>query len=318
LGGRFRELTATLGMSDTAVGQSAQFVITGDGKSLVTVTTRPGAARAVKVDLTGVAGPIGLVGGLLYYIGVVDAREYFGYFGVDYGLLGFSTADYISRSADAILPSSVVAVSAIMTLFFLQVLARRFPRLLRVGLGGPWVRRGLLVVAAITLAVGAVGFATTSGGAGWRLAFPVLIMVAVLLIESVGSTTDRPGSPAPARRLTVAVTVMLVGLVLIAGNSGQRARERAATDRALPAVVVFSEKDLAISGSGVAALKLTVVGGQYNFQYSGLRLLGRGNGGVLLLPDGWRPRDGNAILLREDATMRVDFTSPSAGGEGDY
>jgi hypothetical protein len=66
LGGRFRELTATLGMSDTAVGQSAQFVITGDGKSLVTVTTRPGAARAVKVDLTGVAGPIGLVGGLLY------------------------------------------------------------------------------------------------------------------------------------------------------------------------------------------------------------------------------------------------------------
>jgi hypothetical protein len=25
----------------------------------------------------------------------------------------------------------------------------------------------------------------------------------------------------------------------------------------------------------------------------------------------------NAILLREEATMRVDFTSPSAGAEGD-
>ncbi|NMO52314.1 hypothetical protein HH310_14040 [Actinoplanes sp. TBRC 11911] len=282
-------------------------------------TETPTPVKSLVDFLTSVAGPIGLVGGLLYYIGVVDAREYFGYFGVDYGLLGFSTADYISRSADAILPSSVVAVAAIMTLFFLQVLARQFPRLLRLGRGGPWMRRGLLVVAAVTLAVGAVGFATTSADAAWRLAFPVLIMVAVLLIESVGSRTDKPHAGlAAARRLTVAVTVMLVGLVLIAGNSGERAQQRAAADAhaaaVLPAVVVFSEKDLAISGSGVEALKLTVVGGQYNFRYSGLRLLGRGNSGVLLLPAGWRADAGNAILLREDASMRIDFTSPAAGG----
>ncbi|NMO52313.1 hypothetical protein HH310_14035 [Actinoplanes sp. TBRC 11911] len=55
VGGQFRELTATLGMSDTAVAKTAQFVISGDGKSLVTVTARPGASRAVKLDLAGVS-----------------------------------------------------------------------------------------------------------------------------------------------------------------------------------------------------------------------------------------------------------------------
>ena len=284
----------------------------------------PGQQGPIKslVDfLASVAGPLGLIGALLYYIGVVDAREYFSYFGVDYALLGFSTVEYVSRSADVIIPTSIVAVSAIMTLFFVHVLARQFPRLLRLGGAGRWVRRGLPVVAALTLLVGAVGFAATSGGSGWRLAFPISIMVSVLLIESIGTTADQLGDGAtrkngtsglvPARRLTVAVTIILVGLVLISSNSGDRARARAAKDGTamvtLPAVAVFSEKDLAITGSGVVALRQSVVGGQYNFRYTGLRVLGRGNYGVLLVPDGWRPGQGNTILLRQDSSIRFDF-----------
>jgi hypothetical protein len=113
------------------------------------------------------------------------------------------------------------------------------------------------------------------------------------------------------RRIAVVITLLLVTLLIVAGNAADRAQARAAdvgdNIASLPAVAVYSSQDMAITGNGVEARRLTVADGRFRFRYSGLRLLAVGDESIVLIPERWQPSTGNVILLHRNSDFRLDF-----------
>ncbi|MFJ7067930.1 hypothetical protein, partial [Streptomyces sp. NPDC101115] len=72
-----------------------------------------------------VAAPTGLVTGLLYYFGYFHAYWFFAYFRVNSTVLGFSTADYLMRSLDALWVPLTVAATLGVAVFWGYDLGRR-------------------------------------------------------------------------------------------------------------------------------------------------------------------------------------------------
>ncbi|MFD9800170.1 hypothetical protein [Streptomyces sp. NPDC059071] len=104
--------------------------------------------------LGAVAAPTGLVTGLLYYFGYFHAYWFFAYFRVNSTVLGFSTADYLMRSLDALWVPLTVAATLGVAVFWGYDLGRR-----RLGpLMGPVARRRA------TAALAAIGFLLLAGG----------------------------------------------------------------------------------------------------------------------------------------------------------
>jgi hypothetical protein len=64
--------------------------------------------------VTRVLAPAGLLTAVLYYFGYVREQALFAYFGVDLGSVGFSTTDYLVRSAGTVfLPLATVLVAGV-------------------------------------------------------------------------------------------------------------------------------------------------------------------------------------------------------------
>ena len=93
-------------------------------------------------------------------------------------------------------------------------------------------------------------------------------------------------------------------------SSGQEAAESIESDlSSQPSVVLFSEQQLAISGTGVAVSEITQSDSKFKFQYNGLRLLIKAPGRYLLIPNQWRRGYDSVIIIPEDDAMRIDIRS---------
>jgi hypothetical protein len=84
--------------------------------------------------------------------------------------------------------------------------------------------------------------------------------------------------------------------------------------QSLPGVVIYSEKDLQISASGVGVTRLGGDATAYSFRYDGLRLLERSDGRLFLLPAGWRIDRGTMVIIPDDGRVRVEYTHGMASG----
>ncbi|WP_370409416.1 hypothetical protein [Streptomyces fradiae] len=113
-----------------------------------------GGAGRLATLVGAIAAPTSLVTALLYYFGYWHAYWFFAYFRVHSTLLGFSTADYLMRSLDALwVPLTVTATLGVAGFWGYDLARRRLGPLL-----GPVARRRA------TAALATAGFLLTVGG----------------------------------------------------------------------------------------------------------------------------------------------------------
>jgi hypothetical protein len=281
--------------------------------------------RTVLELLALVATPTTLLIALAFYFGWKLTESRAAYFGIDYSTLGFSTQDYLLRSADAlyvplggIVVAGLVALAAHMFVSDCLTHGRRLQLLHR-------------LVPAMA-AIGAVLFVTGAYGVFRQLPFEIHYLFVplspgfgIVLLAYAGYVHDRLASldsaaSATGPRLSPgSVGIVLISLFVVlslfwatslyATALGRGRAERLAVDlSSRPGVVVYSEEQLGLSGPGVIEEALAETSSVFGFRYGGLRLLIRTDDKYFLLPDGWTRSIGTVIVLPDAAGLRFEFT----------
>ena len=283
----------------------------------------PSARRAL--ELVGlVVAPTTLVTALAYYFGWVLTNSRARYFGIDASALGYSTQDYLLRSADALfVPLGAVIVLALAMVSLHAVVARamedeparqRLRVAARAAIGGGGLLFAFGVVAVFEPVAFSPHYLFASASPGVGIA---LVAYGVHLLERARAA-DVTGSPPLADATTRRAAVALVALLIVlsgfwtaskyADALGRgRAQSLAAGLGVQPTVTVFSPRRLHIDAPGVTERRLTGRDGAYRYRYAGLRMLVRSNGKYFLVPDGWRRGLSTAIVLADSADYRFEF-----------
>lgn len=273
-----------------------------------------------------VVAPTTLFTAVLFYFGWVYTASRALYFGIDPSTLGYSTQDYILRSADPV---------------FLPVTA-----LLIVGLGVVWLHASLWRWITTARDTGAVRFAgpalvaagvalVANGVAGvvdHPLVGPRNIVTPASLGAGVGLVAygvcvrrrwsgcspggaDRPESPRwlPSVSSTLVILILIATLFAAVGDwadgiGRQRAILLAHRIPDLPGVVVYSPQRLQVDAAGVRVETVGDADSAYRFRYSGLKLLIRSGGKYFLIPARWNRTDGVTLVLPDRDNLRFEFT----------
>lgn len=263
---------------------------------------------------------------LAFYFGVVRTNTLVGYFGVDGGVLGLSSRDYVLRSADALfVPLGILAMVALAALCVHAV-------------AGGWLRHGTHeeLLRGLASAVLPVGLALLALGV-WSMfhalpdrvpfllppiSFGLGILVSFYCLALRFRLGFDPDGRHEQRALSTAMVVLvgfLVGLSVFWGMKlyaeavGRgRAEEIAAQLPRRAGVVLFSKDRLDLAGDGVEEATIGDASSRFHFRYSGLRLLLYTNRRFLLVPESWSPTRGSVFLLTEDDSVRLQFNRGAA------
>jgi len=284
----------------------------------------PNPRRAL--ELIGlVVAPTTVVTALAYYFGWVLTNSRASYFGIDASALGYSTQDYLLRSADALfVPLGSVFVLALGAVW-LHAFALR--QLLE-----PAARARLRIAAWGAVAVGGGLFALGAFAVFRPLSFSphylfrsaspgigiVLLAYGLHLLDRIGAAErGRPRTTETAASVRATALALVALLVVLSGfwTASQyadalgrgRAQRLAASLHLQPHVTVYAPKRLALDTGGVAEERLAGDDGAYRYRYSGLRLLVRSAGKYFVVPDGWTRRNGTAIVIADSPDYRFEF-----------
>ncbi len=262
---------------------------------------------------------------LLLYFGRLHLTGLTQYFGLQYSVLDLSSQDYLVRSADGlVLPAVIAACVVLLALWGNQILTR--------ALGSGARQKALLVVIPVAATLGsslialalldAFGvdiFGSFGEGRGLSLALGApLLVYSVRLIRFYLPAYHRgrqrgavSGSVLLAEWVAVLVLVSVglfwaIGTYAVGVGTG-RAEQLQAMLPTMPDTVVFSDKDLDLDQPGVRAQPCTRPDHAYGFRYDGLRFVLQSSNQYLLLPAGWTPDAGAAILLPRRDGIRLEF-----------
>jgi hypothetical protein len=274
------------------------------------------AGRVFRVVATVIA-PTTLLTSLMFYLGTQHAFWFFQYFGVNYTILDLTAADFLQRAVDGLfVPLLLVAVAVSMAIWVHRIVGRRL---------GRWAgRRGRQVASAVCALLGVLGLAVAAVGVrspgtfAGLLALPGLVLVAGALLlvaashgwRSIGS---RPVSAAGlAIEWAAAFVVVGVGLFWAAGDySAAVGTSRGAQLQALlptwPSAVVYSTDPLFLPPDAAQSVTCTASEEGFRYRYQGLRLVFASSSQYVLLPGGWRPGAGAAVLLPRGDSVRLEF-----------
>jgi hypothetical protein len=132
----------------------------------------------------------------------------------------------------------------------------------------------------------------------------------------VGRRHREDAAPGWAQATEWAIVFALVGISLFtaatdyAAAVGQaRAGIYVAQLPSQPAVVLYSKDSLGITQPGVTQTRCRDPKAAYQFRYDGLTLMLESGGKYVLIPLGWTPRDGVAIVLADSDALRLEFYS---------
>lgn len=281
--------------------------------------------RALVSILGAVAAPPALVVALAYYFAVKRQETLALHFGIDTSVLGYSSQDYLLRGGDTLfLVLLFASLTGLAAIAGHVALTRHAEATWPVGrLRATSVT--LEVAGAVLLVVGLVAVfeplpvndlvRSLSFGVGMALLAYGVYFGARVRGGGFFHRADRHEFDA-----LLVTSLALVGVVVFlsvfwatkdlaqALGRGQ-ARDLERSLAALPGAIVYSERRLSLPGVSETALD----GGGYRFRYTGLRLLVRSAGKYFLIPEAWSRADGAVVVLRDDASMRFEFTRGSGG-----
>jgi hypothetical protein len=270
-----------------------------------------------------VVAPVTVLTAVLFYFGYVREQALFAYFGVDLGSVGFSTTDYLVRSAGTLfVPLATVLVTAVAAVAAHLLLVYALSRVDRRWRRAAWLALGVIAVA--LLLIGVVGLRRRADPGHSPLAAPVALGGGILLLQYVvDAATPNEDPPAPLPSVVATTRTLRQGLtlalVLVAGfwataNVAQQRGLDAARAIELslpiqPQAVVYSRDRLQITGPGIAVTELDARRAAFTFRYNGLRTLVHAGGRWFLLPVGWTHDNGATVILLPDASegIRVDL-----------
>lgn len=279
--------------------------------------------RVLKIFSTVVA-PTTLLTALLLYFGRMHATGLFRYLGVQYSVLDLSAQDYLVRSADGMIPPLVVVAGAtVIALWIREVLVRTVPqdsrRRLQLVLCPVLAVTGLVLVGlaiADTVRNGQV-FPDFPEARGLGLSIGALLLAyAARLIRSLLPAPRSPGAVAMMTEWAAVFALVSIGLFWAVGTYAvgvgeMRGRQLGAAPPDLYAVTLYSEKSLSLTAPGVTETPCQNPDAAFRFRYDGLRMVVQSGGQYLLLPSGWSPETGAALLIPRGSGVRLEF-----GGDG--
>jgi uncharacterized membrane protein YidH (DUF202 family) len=269
-----------------------------------------------------VLAPAGVITAVLYYFGFLREQALFARFGVDLGSVGFSTTDYLVRSAGTLFVPLIVvllgAVAAVLAHHTLDYVTTRLtPERRRV------VSLGLVAVAVLLLVAGVVGVQQRGDPAVGSLAGPVALGGGAILLQYAVDNAGPGTMPAGVSsaltgtrtvRHAATVALVLVSIFWATANLAQRRGVEAAKaiEKSLPVqaqAVVYSKERLQITGRGVEVATLDPSDARYRYRYNGLRMLLHSGDRWFLLPVGWTSESGDTVVLLPDDSpdIRVDL-----------
>jgi hypothetical protein len=268
--------------------------------------------------------PAGLLTAMLYYFGYVREQALFSHFGIDLGILGFSTTDYLVRSTSTVFfPLAAVLVIGVAAVAVHHLLVYLLSRL---GDRRRWVVWVVLAVIAVVLLVaGVVGLQRRANPAIGPLFAPVALASGAVLLQYTADMAQLH-QPTPAQLPTVLASTqkvrrgLLAALALVAvfWVTTTVAQQRGvATANAIeisllvrPQAVVYSRARLQITGPGVTLSELDAADAAFAYRYSGLRPLIHAGGRWFLLPAGWTHDNGATVIVLPDSVndVRVDLS----------
>ena len=265
--------------------------------------------------------PVTLITALLFYFGWAKVAREAGALGASDTVFAYSTSDYLLRSVDALyFPLMVLTALALVALLVHQSLQRS----IRSGPPG-WLRRaGTVVLLAGLLLVGlgllyrAVGY--RAGNDVLDIAGPLALGTGPLLIaygawmRAQASPGTSPAVPTWERAVAAGLLLAMVALSLFwavgnyAGIRGLQAAELVAGNyRALPHVVVYSAKDLALQPD-VVTIRVGGQGAAYQYRSSGLHLLDHVSGTWFLMPENWDTTH-RLVMLQDSDDLRFELAA---------
>jgi hypothetical protein len=280
-------------------------------------TALVGDARKLLGLLGAVVAPATLVTALAYYFGWRRERAFASYFGIDPSVLGFSSADYVLRSVDALfVPVGAILLAALTCIALNAVLGRRLERAATAKIAAA------AGVAALALGLAFAAGHPVSSSFGYLQALAPGVGV-VLVAYALGRRRGvSPQAAAGVRYLAAAIALVSLfwATAEYADSRGRGQAEQLARDLTVnPSVTIFSKNDLDVAtvgpGSGEVngCPALTVVrrrSATCGYSYTGFTLLIRSGGNYFLTPTPsgpWNAANNAIFVVRDDADVRVEL-----------
>ncbi len=273
--------------------------------------------------LAVVGPPVTIATALLFYFGWALTEEQSKAMGLNESIFVMTTRDYTLRSVDALYLPLIVG-SALLLLWvvvhgWLIDLASNPRTSAAVG----WFGRGLAWSA--WWCVPAAGLLFAQVWPAWgELVVPLSLALGFLLAEygtrirdladdTLGRPTrDRPAWTGYLRSVLIGVLVTAALFWAVANYAGVVGRGKAELVASQadqnPTVTVYSQHDLHVAVDGVENTVFEGTDSDYRYRYSGLRLLQRSGDRLFLVPPGWAPGRSPLVVLRDDGSIRFEFT----------
>jgi hypothetical protein len=296
-------------------------------------------------DVFSVLGALGavitLVTAVMFYFGWRRSYVQAQAMGIDVSLFGYSSQDYVLQSISAFYLPLLVLAGIGLGWVWLHGRVVDLLRSQRLAAGrrrtaaAAWTRR--VALGGLVLAILCVLFAVAAGlrsppppvGPLRRAlverqwAVPLVLVLATVTASYAWwihrqLAPVRAADPPPLWR-SLLPAVLAVGIVLLgtfwmleeyASAVGRGYALRLATDvNQLARTVVISPTPLGIRAPGVREERIGARGSpEVRYRTTGLRLLGRSGGKVLLVHDGWSPRTGRVIVLPDGDQLGWEFS----------
>jgi len=271
--------------------------------------------------------PTTVLTALLFYFGWAHVYWFFDYFGVDSSVLAPSMREYVMRSVDALfIPLIAIAIVGLVLMWGYIAL----PESIRHAPRSRWQLTTLAVVGVLVLLNGLSRLLVVTPPNRGLCVAPICIIVGVVLLWYLvwlrrnrlqkEHPTGRRSDAAVLCEWAVMFVLIAMSLFWIATDYsvavGQtRARQAAAEIPYRPTVILFSEKDLHLNGSGireVACVKDSGGDSAYRFRYDGLVLLIEIGDQFVLLPRTWERSRDTVIVLPKSGVGATRFEFAAA------
>jgi hypothetical protein len=268
-------------------------------------------------------GPTTVISALCYYFGYISTREYFAYFGIDSDALGFSTTDYVMKSASVLYAPIIAGLLTWTVVLWAGVYVRwvaragRHTRLIR-GVGWAAITIGGLGIAGGVIGVALPGlvFGNHVAPTPVALGLGTVLLAAGFWILTTSTTRSAPRPFAAAERgsLVVAAAVIVLALFwlinIFATAYGENRAEATAGKlwSQESSVVLDTSERLGAPANLIAESTLPSADpAAAKFRYQCFRSLVVQADRWVLVPARWTPEDGYAVIVTLDSSNRISL-----------